>query len=140
MESLQDTAAQLRCPSGATAAEAARMMNEIHGTLNRKCIEFMDITPGDRILETGPGNGAFVREIVEGPGNRVPYRHRLVAGHGAAGATLHAGLIERGRVEFLLGDSQALLVRSAMFRQGADGAHHLLLDDPARHLAEMHRV
>ncbi len=69
MRSLQDTAAQLRCPSGATAAEAARMMNEIHGTLNRKCIEFMDITPGDRILETGPGNGAFVREIVEGREN-----------------------------------------------------------------------
>lgn len=140
MESLQDTAAQLRCPGGVQAGETARKMNEIHGTLNRQCIEHMQIAPGDRILETGPGNGAFAGEIVAVQESvayvGIDWSPDMVR----QAQALHAGLIERGCVEFLLGDSQALPFEAQSFDKALTVHTIYFWDDPARHLAEMHRV
>lgn len=140
MKSLRDTAAQLRCPSGAQAAETARMMNEIHGTLNRKCIEFMDITPGDRILETGPGNGAFVREIIEDREDvfytGIDWSNDMMR----QARDLHADLIESGRVQFLCADSGSLPFGAQRFDKALTVHTIYFWDDPSRHLTELERV
>lgn len=140
MKSLRDTAAQLRCPSGAQAAETARMMNEIHGTLNRKCIELMDVTHGDRILETGPGNGAFVREIIGGREDvfytGIDWSNDMVQ----QARDLHADLIKSGRVQFLCADSESLPFGAQSFDKALTVHTIYFWDDPARHLAELGRA
>lgn len=140
MQSPQDMAAQLRCPSGGQAVEAARKMNEIHGTLNRQCIELLQIGPGDRILETGPGNGAFAGEIV---GNRenvcytgIDWSSDMVQ----QAQSLHARLIASGRVRFLLGDSESLPFEAQHFDKALTVHTIYFWDDPARQLAELARV
>ncbi|MCV2218056.1 class I SAM-dependent methyltransferase [Thauera sp. Sel9] len=140
MESLQDTAAQLRCPSGGQALEMAQKMNEIHGTLNRKCIELMHIRPGDCVLETGPGNGAFAGEIVGDLENvfytGIDWSSDMVM----QARTLHADLIESGRVEFLLGDSSAIPFEAQCFDKALTVHTIYFWDDPAGHLVELERV
>lgn len=140
MKSPQDMAAQLRCPSGVQAVEAAQKMNEIHGMLNRKCIELMQIRPGDRILETGPGNGAFVSEIVGNLKNvfytGIDWSNDMVQ----QARSLHADLIESGRVRFLLGDSESLPFEAQHFDKALTVHTIYFWDDPARHLAELARV
>lgn len=140
MKSLQDMAAQLRCPSGVQALEGARKMNEIHGSLNRKCIELMQIRPGDRILETGPGNGAFASEIIGNLENvfytGIDWSNDMVQ----QARILHADLIESGRVEFLLGNSESIPFEAQCFDKALTVHTIYFWDDPARHLAELARV
>lgn len=140
MQSPQDMAAQLRCPSGEQAVEAARMMNEIHGTLNRKCIELLQISSGDHILETGPGNGAFANEIVGNLENvsytGIDWSSDMVQ----QAQSLHAGLVESGRVRFLLGDSESLPFEAQHFDKALTVHTIYFWDDPARQLAELARV
>lgn len=39
-------------------------MNEANLSVNRKCLQALDIRSGDKVLEIGPGNGAFVGELL----------------------------------------------------------------------------
>lgn len=140
MKSAQDMAAQLRCPSGKQAVEAAKKMNEIHSMLNRQCIELMQISPGDHILETGPGNGAFAGEIV---GNRenvsytgIDWSNDMVQ----QARNLHADLIASGHARFLIGDSESLPFEAQHFDKALTVHTLYFWDDPARHLAELARV
>lgn len=140
MKSPQDTAAQLRCPSGAQAAETARTMNRIHGELNRTCIGLLRIRPGDRILETGPGNGAFASDIVADRGDvfytGIDWSPDMVRQARAR----HADLIESGRVRFLLGDSASIPLAAQGFDKALTVHTIYFWDDPAGQLAELKRV
>lgn len=60
----EDIAAQLRCPSGSDAFETAERMNAANAETNRRAIRLLGIENGNRVLEIGPANAAFVPEIV----------------------------------------------------------------------------
>lgn len=140
MESPQNTAAQLRCPSGGQALETARKMNEVHGSLNRKCIELMHISPGDHILETGPGNGAFARDIV---GNLQGVSYTGIDWSDAMvqqARSLNAELIASGHAQFLLADSNSIPLGAHSFDKALTVHTVYFWDDPALHLAELARV
>ena len=58
-------ASQLRCPSGEKAREVGISMNTANYNLNRECIKLLELNDDNRVLEIGPGNGAFVQEILQ---------------------------------------------------------------------------
>lgn len=57
-------AAQLRQPSGENARETAASMNRANRETNRRAIELLRLKAHDKVLEIGPGNGAFAAQIV----------------------------------------------------------------------------
>ena len=62
-------AAQLRLPHGEAALAVADSMNRSNGALNRAAIGLLAAGPGERILETGPGNAAFAPLLLQAPGS-----------------------------------------------------------------------
>lgn len=62
---LRDLANQLHQPSGKLGLEVAQHMNHGNAFINHFTIEHLQIQPADVILEIGPGNGYFAREILE---------------------------------------------------------------------------
>ncbi|GJM31083.1 MAG: methyltransferase [Saprospiraceae bacterium] len=63
-KTLKTVAQQLRKPEGEYALQVAEKMNEGNALINRYTIAFLDIKPGEHILEIGMGNGFFVPEIL----------------------------------------------------------------------------
>lgn len=61
---LQEIARQLRKPEGEMGKKIGIMMNEGNLFMNKSAIEALSLTPGDHILEIGPGNGLFVKDIL----------------------------------------------------------------------------
>ena len=60
----QTLADQLRCPNGEHGRDVAGRMNESNLAVNRRCIELLQLNDADRVLEIGPGNGAFAADIL----------------------------------------------------------------------------
>ncbi len=58
-------ASQLRCPSGEYAIETAEALNQGNGNMNLKAIDILNWKKDDRVLEIGPGNGAFVSYLLK---------------------------------------------------------------------------
>ncbi|MBC7893674.1 MAG: class I SAM-dependent methyltransferase [Sphingobacteriaceae bacterium] len=61
---LQFIAQQLRQPSGEPGRDVGEKMNVGNEHVNRAAIAALRVTPQDRILEVGMGNGAFVSLIL----------------------------------------------------------------------------
>lgn len=140
MTTLQDTAAQLRCPSGEQAFDTAQKMNQTHGSLNRRCIELMRIAPGDRILETGTANGAFAHEIVTRQ-ERVFYTGIDWSQDMILQARKNqAALIASGRADFQVADSASIPFQAHCFDKALTVHTIYFWDDPSQHLAEIARV
>ncbi len=140
MTTLQNTAAQLRCPTGEQALDTAQKMNRTHGPLIRQCIELMRIAPGDRVLETGTGNGAFAHEIV------ARQEHVFYTGLDWSTDMIvqarenQAALIESGFAEFTVADSASIPFQTHGFDKALTVHTIYFWDDPRVHLAELARV
>lgn len=133
-------ARQLRRPSGDDAAEVGRNMNASNGPLNLRCIAQLACTAGDRVLEIGPGNGGFVRPLLEAAPaldyTGVDWSDAMVV-EARAG---NADLVAAGRVRFLQGSSAALPFADAAFDRVL-AVHTLYFwEPPAPHLTEIARV
>jgi ubiquinone/menaquinone biosynthesis C-methylase UbiE len=107
-----DLAAQLRHPHGEHALAVAESMNHSNGELNRAAIALLSVTPGEEVLEIGPGNAAFAQDLLRTPRSRYVGVDVSAAMVDAGNALLAAhGLQDRADVR--LGDAHALPLDSA---------------------------
>ncbi|MEN7547158.1 class I SAM-dependent methyltransferase [Rapidithrix thailandica] len=63
-EEVKYMAAQLRCPSGQEAVEVAQKLNVNNGKMTQRVIEQLSLVAGQKVLEIGMGNGAFIPEVL----------------------------------------------------------------------------
>jgi len=55
---------QLSFPEGDSGIEMANMMNETNYTMSKACIESLQISEGNSVLELGHGNGGHIQEVI----------------------------------------------------------------------------
>ncbi len=107
-------AAQLRRPAGADAEATGARMNEANAAVNRRAIALLGVAAGQAVLEIGPGNGAFVPELLISTGSRyvgLDWSPEMVA----AAQRRNAQAVAAGRARFVEGDAAALPFRDAAF-------------------------
>jgi SAM-dependent methyltransferase len=136
----KQTAAQLRRPSGEEAVDTAYGMNEANGSLNRRCIELLDVRDSESVLEIGPGNGAFAPNII-GSANNVSYAGIDWSGEMVAEARrINEELVTQGVADFHQGSSNHISFDSGMFDK-VMAVHTLYFwDRPGDHFSEIRRV
>jgi ubiquinone/menaquinone biosynthesis C-methylase UbiE len=136
----RELAAQLRCPGGQDGPEVARRMNTANGALNRHCIELLGLEPGHRVLEIGPGNGAFAGEVV-GAAEGVSYVGLdWSADMVAAARRGNPDGVAQGGMHFQQGDSAQLPFAASAFDRVLSVHTLYFWERPANHLAEIRRV
>ena len=64
-EEIRNIAAQLACPSGEAGDIVGEKMNSMNGFLTSRCLETLNPSAGQAILEIGPGNGALSEPLVD---------------------------------------------------------------------------
>ncbi|AFI83776.1 class I SAM-dependent methyltransferase [Methylophaga nitratireducenticrescens] len=133
-------ASQLRCPNGVEAPEVAKRMNDANRVLNHKCIDLLQLRASDSLLEIGPGNGAFVVDIINAADNisytGLDWSPEMVA----EAQRLNVHLVEQERANFLQGSSEQILFEANSFDK-VMAVHTLyFLENPGDHLMEIRRV
>ena len=58
-------AAQLKKPHGEYATQIGERMNESNRLMNLETISGLDLQKGNKVLEIGMGNGAFINNVFE---------------------------------------------------------------------------
>jgi len=115
-------------------------MNESNSGVNRACIALLRMQPGDRVLEIGPGNGAFVADIV-GAAPDVSY-----AGLDLSEDMVHEAedrngeLVAAGRAVFRQGSSDQLPFDTGVFDKALTVHTLYFWEEPDAHLEEIRRV
>lgn len=133
-------AAQLRQPRGAQARETAASMNRANRETNRRAIKLLRLEAHDRVLEIGPGNGAFAAQIVSAAAHiaytGLDWSHDMVLQAQRRNhrlAALYPVVFEHGNAQHMpFGDQtfdKILAVHTVYF-----------WDDPVRQLHELQRV
>ena len=72
-EQIRHIAAQLACPSGEAGTTISEKMNRLNGFITSRCLEALNPTAGQTILEIGPGNGALSEPLIDTLGNTGSY-------------------------------------------------------------------
>lgn len=136
----RETAAQLRKPHGARAASAAERMNEANRATNLRAIAMLGIESGDRVLEVGPGNGAFTGTILSSADgvmyDGLDWSKEMVA----EARRKNRVFVTAGMARFSHGSSAALPFAHESFHR-ALAVHTIYFWDNAHaHLNELRRV
>ncbi|MCD9031002.1 class I SAM-dependent methyltransferase [Luteimonas sp. Y-2-2-4F] len=132
-------AAQLRRPAGTDAEDVGARMSEANAAVNRRAVALLDVGAGQAVLEIGPGNGAFVPELLAAPGSRyagVDWSPEMVA----AANRRNARAVADGRARFVEGDAAALPFADAAFDRVLSVNTLYFWTEPQRVLAEIARV
>lgn len=58
-------AQQLRKPEGKMGVQIANMMNQSNLSINQDAVNALELADNDRILEVGPGNGFFAKDLIK---------------------------------------------------------------------------
>lgn len=136
----QDLALQLSCPSGDEASEVAKRMNEANRSLNQKCVNLLQISKLDSVLEIGPGNGAFVSDIINMARNvsyvGLDWSSEMVA----EAVRLNEFSVKAGRVEFRQGSSEFIAFDEGTFDKVLAVHTVYFWEQPEKHLMEIRRV
>lgn len=136
----RELAAQLRCPTGADAAEVAGRMNEANRALNHKCIDLLQLAAAERVLEIGPANGAFVTDIV-GAAEGIAYTGLDWSADMVAEAQRNnSRAVSSGAARFLRGSSDNLPFAEDHFDKILTVHTLYFWENPVRHLAEIRRT
>ena len=72
-EEIRHIAAQLACPSGEAGTTISENMNRLNGFITNRCLEALNPSAGQAILEIGPGNGALSEPLVDTLGSTGSY-------------------------------------------------------------------
>ena len=133
-------ARQAERPSGVFGRVLGAIMAVETRALNDEVLRHLGIAPGERILEIGFGHGRTLERAAKATPNArfagIDHAEDIVA----ALSRRARRLVDEGRLELRACDSSALPWPDATF-DGAFAVHTIYFwPDPARHLAEIHRV
>lgn len=136
----EQLAAQLKKPHGESGIGVGKFMNEGNKFMNELSYKALALQEWDNILEIGPGNGAFVSELIE-PFEYVgytglDYSELMIAEAKKQNHTL----INRGRVRFLEGDLSELSFKNKAFNKIITVNTLYFWPEPKKNLAELRRV
>ncbi|GIU52553.1 SAM-dependent methyltransferase [Shewanella sairae] len=133
-------ASQLRCPEGEHAAGVAETMNDANYLLNQQCIKLLQFRSNDAVLEIGPGNGAFVGNILRSADNilysGVDWSSDMVA----EATRINGDLIDTGKAHFQQGSSDKLKFDNDCFDKVISVHTLYFWDNPRAHLEQIKRV
>lgn len=138
-QQLKAIAAQLRKPEGSEAAEVVERMNKNNRNISLKTIELLELDSGDRILEIGPANGAYVAEILNG--NEVKYTGIDYSADMVREAEiLNEKFVSNERAQFVCGSSEDLPFEDGYFDKVFSVNTFYFWENPSQHLHEIRRV
>ena len=134
-------AGQLRKPSGWFGKVVmARLLNRFNAPMNTQALGLLGVQPADRVLEVGFGGGELLGRLAahatDGQVVGVDFAPEMVE----RGERRYRALVEAGRVAFRCADIAALPYPDAHFTKVCTNNTLYFWDDPARVLAELHRV
>lgn len=133
-------ASQLRCPNGDNASEISRSMNDANFNLNKKCIDLLKLKCTNTVLEIGPGNGAFVKYLLN-QGERISYTGLDLSPEMVTEANqINKHIISLGFVSFEQGNSQKMDFEDNEFDKIFTVHTLYFWDNPRAHLSEIRRV
>lgn len=133
-------AEQLRQPSGDFGKKVAENMNSSNGLMNRAAIQELHLQPGDNILETGMGNGAFAAEIL-GQNQKVTYTGCDFSEIMVEESMLrNQEFVESGQAKFMVSAADTLPFADHSFNKIFTVNTIYFWQDPHKELAEMYRV
>ncbi|QUM80452.1 class I SAM-dependent methyltransferase [Moritella sp. 5] len=133
-------ASQLRCPSGDKALEVGISMNKANYNLNRECINLLELNDDNRVLEIGPGNGAFVQEILQEAKGINYVGIDISTALVAEASRLNESQVRKGIAKFECGDSADLPFEAGYFDKVFTVHTLYFWDKPYEHLSEVRRV
>lgn len=136
----EELAAQLRKPHGENGVQVGKFMNEGNKFINELSYKALSLQEWDNVLEIGPGNGAFVSELIE-PFEYVGYTGLDYSGLMIEEAKkVNATLISRGRVRFVEGNISGLDFKNKAFNKIITVNTLYFWPEPQKNLAELNRV
>lgn len=137
---LKTLAQQLRKPEGDKGKVVANQMNDGNLFINRLTIENLDIKPGEKILEVGMGNGAFVKEIAERESSvkyvGCDFSETMIA----EARNLNNELVAAERADFVLSSLNNLPFPDESFNTVFTVNTIYFWEDPEKELEEIRRV
>lgn len=113
----QHIAAQLRKPTGEDGIKTGEWMNSGNAHINMNCLEALQATAGDKILEIGMGNGFFVPNIlsIDAKIHYMGCDFAEVMVHEAK--RLNAAWIEKGQANFIYANTSSLPFANSVFNK-----------------------
>ena len=133
-------ASQLRCPNGDKALEVGISMNKANYNLNRECINLLELNDENVVLEIGPGNGAFVQEILQEAKGMNYVGIDISTALVAEASRLNDTQVRKGIAKFECGDSRALPFEAGYFDKVFTVHTIYFWEKPYEHLSEIRRV
>lgn len=136
----KEIAKQLRKPEGETGLKVGDNMNTGNGVMNRMVFDFVNVQPGDRILEIGPGNGKLIPVLLKDVQDvfyaGIDYSQDMVNEAWA----FNKELIKNKQAEIQQGDFTAIPYPENSFSKVCTINTIYFLDDPLAGLKETWRV
>ena len=129
-----------RRPEGAAGAKMLDRMNESHCAMTGWALDFLDIRPGDRLLDIGCGGGMTLNRIAgritEGHLDGIDYSEVSVR----KSSDLNREWIEQGRMTISEGSVEALPFADETFDKIITVESFYFWPDPGENLKEVRRV
>lgn len=139
-EKLRKIAEQLRKPHGDEADEVGRFMNEGNNLINHHTIEALGLTPGNKLLEIGMGNGYFVKDILSND-KFINYSGCDFSENMVESSRKHnSEFIEKGQANFHVGNAEQLPYSNESFCKVFTVNTIYFWEDSRLVLAEIFRV
>ncbi len=136
----REVAAQLRKPEGVFGRQVGFNMNEGNLVINLRALDVVDAQPGERILELGMGNGAFVKQLL-GEDHTIKYTGADFSELMVEEAIiLNQELVDDDRARFVLSDGLTIPFRDGEFDKAFTVNTIYFWTDAIPMLAEFRRV
>lgn len=141
MNQAQQTAAQLRKPTGEQAPEIAERMEQSNQALILQAYAILAAQTGEQILEVGPGSGKFLEHLITAVGetgliSALDYSPEMVQ----ASQINNQRWLEAGRFRILEGQLSAMPFADQSFDALCSNNTLYFWDDPTACLTEIRRV
>lgn len=137
---VSEVAAQLRQPQGENGQQVAAKMNQSNRGINLACLRYLQAPERGRILEIGPGNGAFVPELLQlADGLRytgLDWSADMVA----LASQLQQTWLTSGQARFVQGDAAKMPFAEQSFERVLAINTLYFWQDPEQVLSEIRRV
>ena len=140
MLDMQTLAAQLRKPAGNLGREVALNMNTGNGPLSQEAARLAELGTARHLLEVGMGNGAFATPWLQANPNLHYTGADFAPDMVSEALAINAEMVTTGRAAFVEADAAHLPFADGAFDRILTCNTLYFYPDPAKVLAEYHRV